>query len=694
MMLMMNSCKQVSDSESLTQGLEASLSAEQMRGVEQAAALWTEADGSAEEFRAFVETHLCKNDSERLVLFESLSRIMEKCNESADMLTVELLRPTQLTNAGEPATPDWIMSGYSPMAHFTDDMYANKLAFLTILNFPHYTLEEKNSLGRTWTRQEWAFARLGDVFTTRVPGAVKAQVAQAHADAENYIADYNIYMGNLRTDDGRQLWPEDKILLSHWNLRDELKAQYNVQGDKVQGTREGDKVQGTRDMVQSTRDNVQSTRDKVQGTKENVEKQEMIYKVMQRIVRQEIPQAAINNPDYIWKPYEESESVKAKSEREPYTRYAHILQTAKAYFAEDAYCPAAPTAIQRNFEEGMEIPAEELDSLFRVLLGSEQVQQVASVIRERLGRELRPYDIWYDGFKARASLNEDDLSAKTRRLYPDANAFAADMWRLMTRMGFYSEDARNIAHRIAVEPARGSGHAWPCLGRKEDARLRTRIAPTGMDYKGYNIAVHEFGHCVEQILDMYYIDYYMLSGVPNTAYTEASAFLWQQRDLKLMPGNTEPLSGAMTKEAVFDQFWSMYEIMGVSIVDMSVWRWIYDHPKATPKQLCEATIAIAQEVWNTYYEPVLGEHDCELLGIYSHMVDVPMYLPNYPLGHIVQFQIEEHLSQYTEPRDFALEYMRIYRLGRLTPKEWMLQAVGAAPSVEPVLQAVTKALQP
>ena len=190
-----------------------------------------------------MEENLCKSDSERLVLFESLSRIMEKCNESADMLTVELLRPTQLTNAGEPATPDWIMSGYSPMAHFTDDMFANKMAFLTILNFPHYTLEEKNSLGRSWTRREWAFARMGDVFTTRVPGTVKAQVAQAHAEAENYIADYNIYMGNLRTEDGRQLWPEDKILLSHWNLRDELKAQYKVQSDQVQRTR--DKVQRT-----------------------------------------------------------------------------------------------------------------------------------------------------------------------------------------------------------------------------------------------------------------------------------------------------------------------------------------------------------------------------------------------------------------------------------------------------------------
>jgi hypothetical protein len=58
------------------------------------------------------------------------------------------LRPTQLTNAAEPQIPDWIMSGYSPSAHFSDDMFANKLAFITIMNFPHYSLEEKNRLGR------------------------------------------------------------------------------------------------------------------------------------------------------------------------------------------------------------------------------------------------------------------------------------------------------------------------------------------------------------------------------------------------------------------------------------------------------------------------------------------------------------------------------------------------------------------
>lgn len=660
-MLTIGCAKKNSDKMNLTEGLEI-----EGRGIDQAAALWTEADGTKEDFQALVREHYCQTDSERVALFESLSRIMERCYESADLLTVELLKPTQLTNADEPVTPDWIMSGYSPLAHFSDDMFANKLAFITIINFPHYSLEEKNQLGKKWTRQEWAMARMGDVFTTRVPAEVKARLAQAQANAENYIADYNIYMGNLRTEDGRQLWPMDKVLLSHWNLRDELKALYQVESQTV------------------------SDRDKKKA--ESREKQEMIYQVMQRIVRQEIPQEAINNPDYIWQPTAKSQGLTA--EHEPYTRYERILETAHALMEEDRYSPSANTGILRNFEEGVEIPAKELDSLFRALVGSEQVRQVAKIIRERLGRDLRPYDIWYDGFKARASLNENALSDMTRKLYPDANAFAADMPRLLEKMGFRQEDAREIARHIVVEPARGSGHAWPCMGRQEPARLRTRIAPTGMDYKGYNIAVHEFGHCVEQVLDMYMIDHYMLSGVPNTAYTEASAFLWQQRDLQLLPQATANGERLMANgDEVLDQLWSMYEIMGVSLVDMQMWQWIYAHPEATAKELCEATIKIAQDVWNQYYEPVLGEKDCVLLAVYSHMVNAPMYLPNYPLGHIVQYQLEEHLAQYKDPKDFAQEYMRIYRMGRLTPQQWLIQAVGSEPSIEPILHAVDRVVK-
>ena len=619
-------------------------------GVQQAAALWTEQDGSQADFDQLVADYYCQTDSERVALFESLSTIFENVYQSADMLTVELLRPTQLMNANDPQSPDWIMSGYSPLAHFSDDMFANKLAFITIINFPHYSLEEKNTLGKNWTRQEWAMARMGDIFTTRVPAEVNTRMAQALAEAENYIADYNIYMGNLRTEDGRQLWPAEKVLLSHWNLRDELKSLYQS--------------------------------DNLESRGRNREMQEMIYQIMLRIVNQTIPQEAINNPDFVWEPYSS-----ATTASEPYTRYGRILNIAHAYFSEDAYCPSTPNGITRNFEEGVEIPAAELDSLFRALVGSKQVSNVAAIISDRLERDLRPYDIWYDGFKARASLNEDELTTQTRQLYPNAEAFATDMPRLLTQMGFTTEEALQIASHIAVEPARGSGHAWPCLGRKENARLRTRFAPTGMDYKGYNIAVHEFGHCVEQVMDMYFIDHYMLSGVPNTAYTEASAFLWQQRDLELMPGGTKQTANG---DEVLDQFWSMYEIMGVSLVDMTMWQWIYAHPDATPQQLCEATQQIAKDIWNAYYEPVLGEHDCMLLAIYSHMVNAPMYLPNYPLGHIVQFQLEEHLAHYTTQQEFAQEYARIYRLGRLTPKQWMIEAVGEAPSIDPILRATDK----
>ena len=613
------------------------------RGVKQAAALWREEDGSAEDFRAFVESNYARTEEERTALFESLSRIMEKLNESADMLTVELLKPTQLTNAGEPTEIDWIISGYDTRAHLTDDLFANKVAFITILNFPFYSLEEKNTLGRNWSRREWAEARLGDVFTSRVPANIQTRMTEAMAAAENYIADYNICMDRLRTEDGRQLFPNGMRLLSHWNLRDELKVDYN-----------------------------------------NQEKQEMIYQVMQRIVRQEIPEKVINNAEPVWYPYSNKvQSDNIQSTREPDTRYQKILDVFHAMQQMDAYCPTMPTAIIRNFEGDIEMPAAEVDSLFRQLLGSEQVKTVAAEIKHRLGRELRPYDIWYDGFKARSGMDEEALSAETRKRYPDPITYQKKIAGMLTTLGFQKENAEDIARHIVVEPARGSGHAWPCLGRNEPSRLRTRIAPEGMDYKGYNIAVHEMGHNVEEVISMYKMDYYMLHGIPNTGFTETSAFLFQARDLQLLGYGKQ----TMDREAVLDQFWGMYEIMGVSLVDMQMWQWLYAHPKATAAELREAVLHIAAEVWNEYYEPVLGEKDCVLLAIYSHMVNSPMYLPNYPIGHIVQFQLEQAMAD-KEGRSWAEAYERWYRLGRLTPQEWMRQAVNGDLSVEPVLQQI------
>ena len=117
-----------------------------------------------------------------------------------------------------------------------------------------------------------------------------------------------------------------------------------------------------------------------------------------------------------------------------------------------------------------------------------------------------------------------------------------------------------------------------------------------MDYKGYNIAVHEFGHNVEQTISLHNVDYYMLHGVPNTAFTEALAFIFQKSDLQLLGiKNNDPMQVYLN---YLDNFWSLYEIMGVSLVDIGTWKWLYANPEATPTELRDAVNTIAKEIWN------------------------------------------------------------------------------------------------
>ncbi|HKM30901.1 MAG TPA: hypothetical protein VJX89_01970, partial [Bacteroidales bacterium] len=533
-----------------------------------------------------------------------------------------------------------------------EDMYGNKIAFICALNFPNFSLEEKNTLGREWSRKEWAYARLGDMFTQRTPARLNQEMSRVMGDAENYIASYNIMMGNLLTEDGRHLFPEDMVLLSHWNLRDEIKSNYAPGPDAL-------------------------------------EKQRMIQQVMEHIVCQSIPECVINNDRYEWKPwsntvYKDGEETVAKAEGA--RRYEHLLATFQVEKERDAYYPNMPTAIIRNFEQDMEVSAREIEDLFVHLVSSEQVKKVAGLIEKQLGRPLEPFDIWYDGFKSRTAVSEDALTALTRRKYPNAAAFEKDMPRMLDVLGFSKAQANELASRIVVESARGSGHAWGASGRWEPARLRTRIGKEGMDYKGFNIAVHEFGHNVEQTLSLYNIDYYMLSGVPNTAFTEAIAFIFQKRDLQLLGYPRQE----MDDNTVLDIFWGCYEIMGVALVDMYVWQWLYDNPKASASALKEAVLEKARQVWNLYYQPIFGHEDSPLLAVYSHMINSPMYLPNYPFGHIIEFQLEEHFkNEGIEDRNqLGAEITRLFTQGRLVPQLWMEGATGSPVSTEPLLRAV------
>ena len=645
------------------------------RGVEQVAALWTEADGTPADFEAFCMENFVADPDERARMAAQLEQNLESLWGCFNKMTLDLNLPLHVEGP-EPTHLDEMFGAYSPSAHFNDDMFQQKIAFIVVLNFPFYTLEEKNTLGENWSRQEWAYARLGDIFISRVPADVQQALTAQLSAADNYIANYNIQMGHLLSDKGEHLFP-DMSLITHWGLRDELKTHYNGQSSESRQARLDGRVV--------------TDEGEANDGEEGLAKQRMIYQVMRRIIDQSIPQCVINNPEYDWNPFANTvtrnDGEEVSTEPEPDTRYQYFLDNFHAMQQLDSYNPRYPTAISRAFDGEMEVSFDEIEKLFDTFCSSPQVGEVAALIEQRLGRKLEPFDIWYDGFKSRSTLNEDDLSAQTRQLYPNREAFASKgMPSILNQLGFSQEKNDFICSHITVDPSRGAGHAWGSDMRMQNARLRTRIGEDGMDYKGYNIAVHEFGHNVEQTITLHDVDHYIMRGVPNTAFTEALAFVFQVRDLDFLGYNSGRSSDAMQ---TLDIFWNCYEIMGVALVDMYTWRWLYDHPDATAAQLKEQVISIAQEIWGKYYARHLGENDSPILAIYSHMIDTPLYLANYPYGHIIQFQLEDEFKG----KSIASEIERIYPVGRLTPQHWMRHAVGSEVSPQPLLDAAEAALQ-
>lgn len=622
------------------------------KGVKHAASLWRDKDGTPSDFVKFCSENYISDPKQKEASFYRFSEYLESLNGHFNKLSLDMQQNVQLKK-GEVLPIDAQFAAYNPGAHMINDFYDNKIAFIVALNFPYYTTEEKNELGDEWTPLQWGYARLGDVFSSRVPSELVLKASKVAAEGDAYIADYNIYMDHILTDDNTKLFPENMVLLSHWNLRDEIKANY---ANKEVGSK----------------------------------KQALIYQIMQRIIDQSIPKMVINSGKQDWNPVSNEVFVSGnKTEAEPETdgRYQQILNNFHIYQEFDQFNPSMPTAIQRAFSVGMQIPQPEVQKLFNEFLSSPQVQEVANIIKKRLGRDLQPWDIWYDGFKARSSINEESLNAITEKKYPNAAALEADLGNMLLKLGFTKEKAAFIASRISVDPARGSGHAWGASMKAEKAHLRTRIPETGMNYKGYNIAVHEFGHNVEQTISLNDVPNYMINGVPNTAFTEALAFVFQQRDLFLL--NMKDTNPEKDYLKTLDIFWSVYEIMGVSMVDMKMWQWLYANPNSTAVELRDAVLQISKDVWNTYYAPVFGVKDQTILGIYSHMINSPMYLPNYAFGHLIHFQLEEHFKTH----EFAPEVLRIFALGQLTPNEWMKQAVGTPLSNEAILKATEVAVE-
>lgn len=621
------------------------------RGVSQVAAFWREEDGTPEEFKAFCLAHFEGDETKRKTLFGKLSRNYEQIWGHFNQLNLELNKALHL-DRGPIDVVDVKFGSFSAGAHLTDDLFNNKIAFLTILNFPACSLQEKAARAIAWSREDWAYARMGDIYTSRVPARVNQHASAVATASDNYVSEYNIVMGKVVDNQNRYMFPENMRLITHWGLRDEIKSNYSLA--------------------------------------DGLEKQRLIYMIMSRIINQDIPEIVINNDQVSWNPYSNQVTQNEQlldTSPEPLTRYQHLLDNFHAARAADPYSPNYPTAIHRAFDQGLELSMEEVEALFIELVSSPVLKDIAQLISQRLGRPLEPFDIWYDGFKARSSISEGELDEIVRNRYPTAEAFEQDMPGMLTRLGWPKERAMHIASKIAVEGSRGAGHAWGATMRSQKSYLRTRVGQDGMDYKGYNIAIHEFGHNVEQTISLHDVDHYMMAGVPNTAFTEALAFMFQSRDLGLLDITANNPDAEYLN--ALDKLWGTYEIMGVSLVDMAVWRWMYANPDATPDMLKWKTLEIAYDVWNAYFEPVIGVGDANILAIYSHMISYPLYLSAYPIGRIIEFQLEQHMKE----KNLASETDRVFALGRLIPQEWMREAVGGPISARPMIEAAEEAVK-
>ena len=633
------------------------------RGLEQCREFWRTDDGDALAFETFVRRSFAGDQATLDAMFGRCEQLFEKFDGHMAELRYVFRLHTDL-DRGAVLPFDETFAGYEPAAHVSADLFANKLAFAVLLNFPLTTLEQRLAAGEKWSRREWAEVRLAQRFAKRIPADVLQAVSQSQADAELYINEYKICMHHLLDSAGERLFPPKLRLLPHWNLRDEVKAQY---GDRANG----------------------------------LARQRMIERVLYRIIDQSIPQAVINNPQVDWNPWTNVVKPSRVNDlggaapsgsqvtiaSEPDTRYAMLLAVFRANKNVDPYSPTAPSLMARRFEDDRQMSETRVKAMLEQVLTSPQFIEVGRLVEKRLGRPLEPFDIWYNGFRPRQSRTEAQLDEIVRKKYATAAAFRDDLPNILAQLGFSPGRASYLRGLIDVEAARGTGHAMGGAMRGQLARLRTRVEAEGMNYKGFNIALHELGHNIEQTFSLNNVDHTLLAGVPNNAFTEALAMVVQGHDLEVLGTATPDARAAALK--TLNEFWATAEIAGVALTDMAVWHWMYEHPDATPAELKAATLGIARNLWNRHYAPVFKQRDATLLAVYSHMIRDVLYLPDYPIGRLIGFQIEEQMKKTGR---FGAEFERMATFGNLTPDLWMKNATGATVGAEAMLSATNRAL--
>jgi len=197
-----------------------------VRGLKQAGEFWRARTVTAPRLKTSCGT--ISPGTRRRSTRSSAGRRPSSNNSTAHMLEVVRAFRTQTDLDWAPSCPTMKPSRATTHRRNTgDDLFANKLAFVgtaQLSRSPRSTSGWRRAAtgrGASGRRRVWPSVSRG-----RVPASVNLAIAEAVAQSEQYIAGYNIWMHHLLTRAASVPFPPHMRLLSHWNLRDQIKADY------------------------------------------------------------------------------------------------------------------------------------------------------------------------------------------------------------------------------------------------------------------------------------------------------------------------------------------------------------------------------------------------------------------------------------------------------------------------------------
>lgn len=615
-------------------------------GVAQVAAAWRKTDGTAQDFSAFVRERFVADESTRRTLLDHVEDMWFHLNGHLAEMRRMFTRYRDVELYSDPGIDD-LLAEFTPAPDLSEELYRSKLAFVVLLNFPRRTLARKLAEGTDWSLEQWAGARAGDAVPRRLPRSVNDMGRAAGKKANDFINAFHVPVGCVVNAQGQHVFAPGQKLLVHWLLRDEIKNLY--------------------------------------GNADGLERQRLLTRIFGRYIDGTLPRSVMAGQVQRWCPQTNTVDGQPSAQADGVGsgRYAIWHEQFQVAKATDPFFGDYPRHIERSIELGSQLSVGRVEEVLRNLLSAEVRGDVMALVSRHLGRPLEPFDIYFTELASRE--RAEDLHDAVHRRFPTFDDFQKQIPTILRELGFDAATADFLGRHIQVDPARGYGHASPAPLREYSSFLRTNRVDGGMNWPALNCSMHELGHCVEQVFSLHRTPRPLLKGIPNSSVTEAFAFAFQEhcRDIAGVPSTPGHQDAAIIKQYLW-----VSEIAGPALVDLLVWRWLYDHPDASVEDLREAALATADAVWRQYFQPYFGPDANHLLAAYQHMIGMMLYLPNYVIGHIISYQIERHLT----PQTLAREVERMCSLGSLTPSLWMQRAVGMDISEQELHRDVRAAL--